>query len=108
MIGTLSEVIVVGYADEMGAEGYNQRLSEQRARAAAEELVRCGMKPRIVWEGRGRTAPDAEDYRAQMEERRLSLSGGWNPETPMIELPLRERIELNRTARRVDIIVKKQ
>lgn len=43
-----------------------------------------------------------------MEERRLSLSGGWNPETPMIELPLRERIELNRTARRVDIIVKKQ
>lgn len=57
MIGTLSEVIVVGYADEMGAEGYNQRLSEQRARAAAEELVRCGMKPRIVWEGRGRTAP---------------------------------------------------
>ena len=108
VIGTLSEVIVVGYADEMGAEGYNQRLSEQRARAAAEELVRCGMKPRIVWEGRGRTAPDAEDYRAQMEERRLSLSGGWNPETPMIELPLRERIELNRTARRVDIIVKKQ
>ena len=71
VIGTLSEVIVVGYADEMGAEGYNQRLSEQRARAAAEELVRCGMKPRIVWEGRGRTAPDAEDYRAQMEERRL-------------------------------------
>ena len=54
------------------------------------------------------TAADAEDYRAQMEERRLSLSGGWNPETPMIELPLRERIELNRTARRVDIIVKKQ
>ena len=27
VIGTLSEVIVVGYADEMGAEGYNQRLS---------------------------------------------------------------------------------
>lgn len=108
VIGRLAEIVVVGYADEMGSEAYNQRLSERRASAVAEQLVRYGMKPAIRWEGRGRTAPDAEDYLEQMKARQFRLSGPLEVETPMLELPLQDRIELNRTARRVDIIVKKK
>lgn len=108
LIEQLSEIIVVGYADEMGSEAYNQRLSERRASTVAKQLSRYGIQPAITWEGRGRTAPDAEDYREQMEERRKETLHTWNPDMPVFELPLQDRIALNRTARRVDIIVRKK
>lgn len=107
-VAKLSEVTVVGYADEIGSAFYNQRLSEQRASQVSKFLKQNGLKPRVVWEGRGRVAPDPQDYRRLLSERWSDYAVEWNPESPAIELPLRDRIELNRTARRVDIIVKKK
>lgn len=107
VIGELKEIVVVGYADEMGSESYNKRLSERRASTAAEQLAQYGMKPVLTWVGRGRTAPDEQDLRKQLEEWHVVVDSQ-NFELPMLELPMRERIELNRTARRVDIIVRKK
>jgi OOP family OmpA-OmpF porin len=50
------EVIAVGFADPIGTEKYNQRLSERRAAAVKRYLVSKGIPPdRIKIEGRGRT-----------------------------------------------------
>ena len=108
MLSEIAELRVLGYADEIGQQGYNQRLSERRAERVAEYLVRNGIGPKVGWEGRGKTSPEIEDYREQLAARNLTVYGSWNDEVVRRELPLGDRIALNRTARRVDIFVKKR
>ena len=51
-------VVVEGHADETGSEGYNQKLSEKRATAAAEYLIQLGVSAdRLSTKGYGETAP---------------------------------------------------
>jgi len=51
-------VIVEGHADETGSEGYNQKLSEKRANAAAEYLIQLGVSAdRLSTKGYGEAAP---------------------------------------------------
>ena len=51
-------VVVEGHADETGSEGYNQRLSEKRANAAAEYLIQLGVSAdRLSTKGYGEAAP---------------------------------------------------
>ena len=51
---TATSVKVIGHTDPIGTEAYNQKLSEQRARAFADFLVKEGVPASIITtEGRG-------------------------------------------------------
>jgi len=53
--GSFSHVKVIGYADTAGSAGGSQRLSEERAQAVRDELVRLGLPGDAVrTEGRGK------------------------------------------------------
>jgi OmpA-OmpF porin, OOP family len=55
---TVTTITLTGHADRSGPVPYNQRLSERRARAVADRLVREGIPPSaIVTIGRGETQP---------------------------------------------------
>jgi len=57
-----SQVTVVGHTDATGADGYNQQLSERRAQAVRDELVRHGVPaPRLSAIGRGEYEPRADN-----------------------------------------------
>lgn len=49
---------VVGHTDRLGAEAYNQKLSERRAQAVADDLMAKGVPATdIIVEGRGESQP---------------------------------------------------
>ncbi len=53
---TATSVKVIGHTDPIGTAEYNQKLSEQRARAFADFLVKEGVPASIITtEGRGET-----------------------------------------------------
>ena len=57
-----SEVLIVGHTDSSGADEYNQRLSENRANAAGNHLIRAGVGPsRVKMMGLGETEPVASN-----------------------------------------------
>ncbi|MDP5132949.1 MAG: OmpA family protein [Paraglaciecola sp.] len=75
-LDTNSKIYVVGHTDATGTATLNQKLSEQRARFIAEQLVALGAKPeRLFYEGVGQSQPiasnDTEDGRAR--NRRFEL-----------------------------------
>lgn len=52
----VEEVLAIGYADPIGSDQYNEKLSAARAEAVREYLVQKGVSPeRIKSEGRGET-----------------------------------------------------
>lgn len=56
------DVQVVGHADAIGSDDYNQRLSERRARAVGAELMDFGVQyDRIAATGRGEWEPIASN-----------------------------------------------
>ena len=49
-------VVCQGYTDSIGTDAYNQKLSERRANAVREWLVKCGISPsRLSAKGFGET-----------------------------------------------------
>ena len=53
-----SDLLIVGHTDDVGADAYNQGLSERRAEAAAQYLVSQGVsRSRIRTRGLGETEP---------------------------------------------------
>ncbi|MFL5575862.1 MAG: OmpA family protein [Gemmatimonadaceae bacterium] len=57
-----SDLLIVGHTDDVGADSYNQRLSERRADAAASYLVGQGVtRSRIRTRGLGEAEPVAEN-----------------------------------------------
>lgn len=53
---------VLGHTDSVGSDDYNQRLSEQRARAVANYLISRGVQSaRIATQGYGETRPIADN-----------------------------------------------
>ena len=55
-----TELLIVGHTDSVGTDSYNQRLSEERAAAAASYLVAQGVaRSRIRTTGRGEAEPEA-------------------------------------------------
>lgn len=84
---------LVGYADEIGGESYNDRLSFRRAEAVATYLeVRMGLP--CTAEGRGKV-------RLTRQEMEQALR--WLDRDDASTLGRDERIRLNRRARRVEI-----
>jgi OmpA-OmpF porin, OOP family len=54
----LEVIIAVGHADRIGADAYNQKLSERRAAAVKEYLISKGMEAnRVYTEGKGKKQP---------------------------------------------------
>jgi outer membrane protein OmpA-like peptidoglycan-associated protein len=59
----IEQVDITGHADERGAEEYNLRLSQARAAAVRERLVRFGVAPeRLTTIGYGEARPRAEGH----------------------------------------------
>ncbi len=57
-----SEVLIVGHTDSSGADDYNQNLSENRANAAGNHIIRGGVAPsRVKMMGLGETEPVASN-----------------------------------------------
>lgn len=57
-----TELLIVGHTDSVGTDSYNQRLSEERAAAAATYLASQGVdRSRIRTVGRGELEPEAEN-----------------------------------------------
>jgi len=63
---TLEVVIDVGHADSIGADAYNQKLSERRAGAVKAYLVSKGVQAsRVYTEGKGEKQPLASNKTAE-------------------------------------------
>jgi OOP family OmpA-OmpF porin len=68
-----ADVRVVGHADEVGSDRYNQRLSTRRAKAVADYLINAGISPdQISFEGRGKREP--ADLNNPAKNRRAVIS----------------------------------
>ncbi len=99
-VGMLAEVSVLGYADELGTEYYNKRLSERRAEAVAQYMAGGGFGPSLSVEGRGQLILSSYDY----SEVPMQSPDVENPGY----IPMADRIKMVRKARRVDIYAKRQ
>ena len=67
---------IEGFTDSMGAEDYNQDLSQRRADAVKQYLVRRGIDPmRLASAGRGENAPVADNESAdgRQQNRRVEV-----------------------------------
>jgi outer membrane protein OmpA-like peptidoglycan-associated protein len=72
-----TDLLVVGHTDDVGADDYNQSLSERRARAAADYLVSQGVeRSRLRTSGRGELEPVAENTSdaGRQENRRVEIA----------------------------------
>lgn len=72
-----SNLLVVGHTDWIGDENYNLRLSERRARSAADYLVSQGLqRQRIEIEGKGEYEPiaDNETEQGRQQNRRVEVA----------------------------------
>jgi OOP family OmpA-OmpF porin len=68
----VEEVVATGYADPIGNEQYNEKLSAERAAAVREYLVQKGVEPeRIVSEGRGETQEFTRGQCEKLKGRKL-------------------------------------
>ena len=69
-------VSVNGHTDDVGSDAYNQRLSERRAQAVRDYLVKAGLPPEILTvTGHGKALPlvrSATDA-ARSKNRRVEL-----------------------------------
>ncbi|MDR1415603.1 MAG: OmpA family protein [Odoribacteraceae bacterium] len=69
---SVEALVAVGYADEVGEDAYNMRLSERRARAVADWLHLQGLYVPIAAEGRGKLVlqegRSASNHRARRVE----------------------------------------
>ena len=69
------KIEVKGYADELGGEDYNIKLSEKRAKAVFEILTAAGIDPaRLTFKGYGEdTSVDKSSPDARQMARRVSF-----------------------------------
>ena len=69
----VEKVVLVGHADRIGSEEYNQELSERRAQAVADYLASKGVnKDRLEIEGRGKAEPLTGNECAKMGPEKAS------------------------------------
>jgi OOP family OmpA-OmpF porin len=69
----VDSVKVIGNADRIGSEQYNQKLSEQRAQAVKEYIAQKGVsEDRVQAEGRGESQPVTGDQCQRMGPEKAS------------------------------------
>ena len=72
-----TEVIIAGHTDSSGPEDYNQKLSEDRADAAASELVKKGVpadRISIVGHGEGEPKTSNDTAYGRQQNRRVEVA----------------------------------
>ena len=70
----LEVIIAVGHADRIGADKYNQKLSEKRAEAVKAYLVGKGVEPnRVYTEGKGEKQPVTGDKCGKSDKKTKQL-----------------------------------
>lgn len=78
-----SDLLIVGHTDSVGVDGYNQDLSERRARATADYLVSQGIsRDRLRASGRGELEPiaNADDQKNRRVEVAIFASDAYKAE----------------------------
>lgn len=73
------EVIIKGHTDNIASESYNMKLSERRANAAAEYLVKKGLnreRIKVEFYGESRPAESNETAKGRKMNRRVELALG--------------------------------
>ncbi|MBK5719717.1 OmpA family protein [Dysgonomonas sp. Marseille-P4677] len=97
-LSKIDTLIVEGYADEIGGQQYNLALSEKRALEVSSWLQDQNITLKLMVQGKGQIPADI-DFSDLFPgySRELSSSSLYK------SLPLVNRIQLNREARRVDI-----
>jgi outer membrane protein OmpA-like peptidoglycan-associated protein len=76
-----TELLIVGHTDSVGTDGYNQRLSERRAQAAADFLASQGVERRRLramglGEGEPKAGNATESGRAQNRRVEVAIYAG--------------------------------
>jgi len=69
-------ISVNGHTDDVGSEEYNQKLSERRAQAVRDYLVKAGLSPDILsvkGEGKSRPLEPGTSEKARARNRRVEL-----------------------------------
>lgn len=94
----IKSLVIDGYTDELGAEGYNYRLSERRAQAIASWLKEHGIDIAVEVYGRGRLVLDKSE-----QEDGASF---YVEKQSYLDSILNHKIWMNRKARRVEIKAK--
>ncbi len=72
-----TDILIIGHTDNTGSEEYNQTLSEKRAAAAAEEILKTGVDPtRVGIMGKGELAPIAtnDSVEGRQQNRRVEVA----------------------------------
>lgn len=76
-IDTITEISVIGHTDSMGAESYNQTLSEKRANTVRDYLIEQGVDPSLInASGMGESQPIASNATrdGRAENRRVDIT----------------------------------
>ena len=99
----VESLIIDGYADEMGGEGYNLLLSEKRAESVYSWLMSKGIKVKTKIAGKGQiflTKKDMEDDGQELLTPFHKRESQYNNGTSSV---WDQKIWMNRKARRVEI-----
>jgi len=68
----VDEIIVVGHADRIGSETYNEKLSEARAQSVKDYLAERGAQTNVITaQGKGEAAPVTGDQCKKMAGKKL-------------------------------------
>jgi OOP family OmpA-OmpF porin len=68
----VDEIVVVGHADRIGSETYNEKLSEARAQSVKDYLAERGAQTNVITaQGKGESAPVTGDQCKKMAGKKL-------------------------------------
>jgi OOP family OmpA-OmpF porin len=68
----VDEIVVVGHADRIGSENFNEKLSEARAQSVKDYLAERGAKTNVITaQGKGESAPVTGDQCKKMTGKKL-------------------------------------
>jgi OOP family OmpA-OmpF porin len=68
----VDEIVIVGHADRIGSENYNEKLSEARAQSVKDYLAQRGAQTNVITaQGKGESAPVTGDQCKKMAGKKL-------------------------------------
>ena len=68
----VDEIVVVGHADRIGSESYNEKLSQARAQSVKDYLAERGAQTNVITaQGKGESAPLTGDQCKKMAGKKL-------------------------------------
>jgi OmpA-OmpF porin, OOP family len=68
----VDEIVIVGHADRIGSENYNEKLSEARAQSVKDYLAQRGAQTNVITaQGKGESAPVTGDQCKKMTGKKL-------------------------------------